>query len=319
MTTESTFTSTLPLRSFRRAHAASAARSPVRGDGPGLCPRPRPGRGGALAHRPGALPGRLAGRPAGLVDRRRGRGPALAHRAVGGRGHQPPPAAGRAAGRHRGGGPIRGHARPAARAPGRHPGHPGRARQRPGGPHRGRRLIRRRRHTRSAPAANTRMLVVRARRAGASAGSGHNSTVRPRPPKTTSPPLVARPAGGTTSGPIASPAREQESWLGAVRTAVDQAHLRSDAVAGLNTLADSLASYADWHGPAVARPPWAVLMASAGRSRSWVGRRLAWLREHGLLVIAEHGLANRPAAYLLTIPTASRRQHGGWDVGQTGV
>ena len=91
-------------------------------------------------------------------------------------------------------------------------------------------------------------------------------------------------------------------------------------MAGLNTLADSLASYADWHGPAVARPPWAVLMAGAGRSRSWVGRRLAWLREHGLLVIAEHGLANRPAAYLLTIPTASpRRQHGGWDVGQTGV
>ena len=80
------------------------------------------------------------------------------------------------------------------------------------------------------------------------------------------------------SGPIASSAREQESWLGAVRTAVDQAHLRSDAVAGLNTLADSLASYADRHGPAVARPPWAVLMAGAGRSRSWVGRRLAWLR-----------------------------------------
>src|SRR5664280_2054488 len=104
---------------------------------------------------------------------------------------------------------------------------------------------------RSATAANTRMLVVRARRAGANAGSGHNSTVRPRPPKTTSPPLVARPAGGTTSGPVASSAREQESWLGAVRTAVDQAHLRSDAVAGLNTLADSLASYADWHGPAV--------------------------------------------------------------------
>ena len=151
------------------------------------------------------------------------------------------------------------------------------------------------------------MLVVRARRAGANAGSGHNSTVRPRPPKTTSPPLVRRPAGGTTSGPIASSAREQESWLGAVRTAVDQAHLRSDAVAGLNTLADSLASYADWHGPAVARPPWAVLMAGAGRSRSWVGRRLAWLREHGLLVIAEHGLANRPAAYLLTIPTRPRR------------
>jgi len=164
------------------------------------------------------------------------------------------------------------------------------------------------------------MLVVRARRAGGNAGSGHNSTVRPRPPKTTSPPLVRRPAGGTTSGPVASSAREQESWLGAVRTAVDQAHLRSDAVAGLNTLADSLASYADWHGPAVARPPWAVLMAGAGRSRSWVGRRLAWLREHGLLVIVEHGLANRPAAYLLTIPTASpRRQHGGWDVGQTGV
>jgi len=135
--------------------------------------------------------------------------------------------------------------------------------------------------------------------------------------QTTSPPLVRRPADGTTSGPVASSAREQESWLGAVRTAVDQAHLRSDAVAGLNTLADSLASYADWHGPAVARPPWAVLMAGAGRSRSWVGRRLAWLREHGLLVIAEHGLANRPAAYLLTIPTASpRRQHGGWDVGQ---
>src|SRR5664279_3531520 len=175
-------------------------------------------------------------------------------------------------------------------------------------------------HGRSATVANTRMLVVRARRAGANAGSGHNSTVRPRPPKTTSPPLVRRPAGGTTSGPIASSAREQESWLGAVRTAVDQAHLRSDAVAGLNTLADSLASYADWHGPAVARPPWAVLMAGAGRSRSWVGRRLAWLREHGLLVIVEHGLANRPAAYLLTIPTASpRRQHGGWDVGQTGV
>src|SRR5664280_3124177 len=141
---------------------------------------------------------------------------------------------------------------------------PGRARQRPGGPHRGRRLIRRRRHTRSATAANTRMLVVRARRAGASAGSGHNSTVRPRPPKTTSPPLVRRPAGGTTSGPIASPAREQESWLGAVRTAVDQAHLRSDAVAGLNTLADSLASYADWHGPAVARPP---LGGTDGRRR----------------------------------------------------
>jgi hypothetical protein len=32
------------------------------------------------------------------------------------------------------------------------------------------------------------------------------------------------------------------------------AHLRSDAMAGLNTLADWLASYADWHGPAVARP-----------------------------------------------------------------
>src|SRR5664280_936871 len=113
------------------------------------------------------------------------------------------------------------------------------------------------------------MLVVRPRRAGGNAGSGHNSTVRPRPPKTTSPPLVRRPAGGTTSGPVASSAREQESWLGAVRTAVDQAHLRSDAVAGLNTLADSLASYADWHGPAVARPPWAASTATcASTSRS---------------------------------------------------
>jgi hypothetical protein len=79
-----------------------------------------------------------------------------------------------------------------------------------------------------------------------------------------------------------------------VRSAVEQAQ-RSDAAAGLPARPDSLASAADCHGPALARPP-----------LGGADERLAWLRERGLLVIEKHGMASRPAGYLLTIPRHRR-------------
>jgi hypothetical protein len=150
------------------------------------------------------------------------------------------------------------------------------------------------------------------------AGTGDNASVRVATTEADGTALGSRAGRWPDVGGDRIPAHGPESWLGAVRSAVEQAQLRRDAVAGLSALADSLAGAADWPGPALARPPWAALMAGAGRRRSWLAGRLAWLREHGLLVVAEHGEANRPAAYLLTIPRPDDDAvAGAWGTGRS--
>ena len=95
--------------------------------------------------------------------------------------------------------------------------------------------------------------------------------------------------------------------------------LRSDAAASLLLVVGVLAGCA--RVDATSAPTWPVLVERTGLSRATVGRKLAWLGEHGLLVTIEHGSTpgtraprrrrgralvvvegNRAAVYLLTAP-----------------
>ena len=80
----------------------------------------------------------------------------------------------------------------------------------------------------------------------------------------------------------------QVGWMADVVNTPDYALLRADAQAHLLTIAHLVALHANWK-TFTSRPTWDVLVGRSGLSRRTVARHLAWLREHQLLVIVEHG------------------------------
>ncbi len=109
-------------------------------------------------------------------------------------------------------------------------------------------------------------------------------------------------------------ARSQGAWLKAVEDHCERAGLRADAREHLRALAWGLAAPACWVDMST-RPTWELLQHRSGLSRRSVARWLAWLREAGLLGVAETGSTpafrpmalagldgNRAALYVLAVP-----------------